>query len=274
VAVRSLPAVASVALLCGLAGDPAIAAVESLRERIVENHVEYVPTGVGPFPTLITIPGCSGVAASTPEEETALPGLKEDDTLFRQHYRRMAERFRGEGYAVLLIHVHAAEGLVKACAGEIKAERIAQYIDQSVAWAKELAFVDPARIHVVGWSMGGGGALAWLHGERSQAASVASVVAIYPGCLGREPLTLPVPLLMLLGDADDIADPRKCVDLVSKSEGSSRITVRRFPGARHGFDVAGAPAVLEIGGGMTVGYQKAAADTAWRETLAFLSSRP
>jgi len=25
---------------------------------------------------------------------------------------------------------------------------------------------------------------------------------------------------------------------------------------------------------MTVGYQKAAADTAWRETLAFLSSRP
>jgi len=75
---------------------------------------------------------------------------------------------------------------------------------------------------------------------------------------------------MLLGDADDIADPRICMALVSESETQPHIRVHRFPGARHGFDVVGAPAVLDIGGDMTVGYQEAAAETAWREILAFL----
>jgi dienelactone hydrolase len=264
----------TVAVLFALAARADLATAESLRDRIVQNHSEYVPPGVGPFPTLIAIPGCSGVAFPDPQKEATHPDLHEDDHLFRQHYRRMAERFRAEGFAVLLIHVHGAEDLVKACAGEIEAERIAEYIDESVAWAKGLDFVDPARIHVVGWSMGGWGTLAWLHGTRSHTGSVKSVVVVYPGCFDREPPTNPIPLLMLLGDADDIADPRLCVDLVSESAIQPYTTIQRFPGARHGFDVVGAPAVLEIGGGMTVGYQEAAADAAWREMLAFLSRQP
>ena len=252
---------------------PVVAQAEDIRERIVENHFEFIPSGDGPFPTIIAIPGCSGVALPDPAAEAEHPDLKEDDRLFRRHYPRMAERLRAEGIAVLLIHVHGAEGLVKACGGEIDGERIAEYINESVAWVKGLDFVDATRIHVIGWSMGGWGALAWLHGTRSQAGTVRSVVSVYPGCFDREPLTNQIPLLLLLGGADDIADPSVCEDLVAASRTKPMITVRRYAGARHGFDVADAPSVLDIGNGKTIGYQRTAAEATWREILAFLSER-
>jgi dienelactone hydrolase len=76
---------------------------------------------------------------------------------------------------------------------------------------------------------------------------------------------------MLLGDADDIAKPDACNRLVARSDPHLEIDVRTYPGARHGFDIIGAPSVLEIGNGMTIGYQRAAAEESWRPILAFIS---
>lgn len=264
---------ASVGLALGLCVPPLVAQTPGLRERIIENHFEFIPSGDGPFPTLIAIPGCSGIAFQDPTDEATHPDLREDDRLFRRHYPRAAERFRTEGFAVLLVHVQGAEGLVKACDGEIQGERIADYINESVAWAAGLDFVDATRIHVIGWSMGGWGVLAWLHGPRTQARAVQSAIAVYPGCFDREPLTNRVPLLLLVGDADDIADPSICEELVAKSTTKPMITVHSYPGARHGFDISDAPPVLDIGNGMTIGFQQSAAEAAWREILAFLSER-
>jgi dienelactone hydrolase len=261
---------AALAVAIILSAHAVVLEAQSLRQLIFENHLEYIPTGQGPFPTLIAIPGCSGIAFPDHDEEEQHAQLQEDDRLFRRHYLSMAERFRAEGFAVLLIHVHRAEGVVTACAGEIGAERIAEYINEAVAWARRLEFVDSTRVHVIGWSMGGWGALAWLHGHRTEASAVRSVVMVYPSCSDREPLTNPIPSLLLLGGADDIADPDVCENLIAASETSGTVTTRRYSGARHGFDIEGAPSVLEIGGGMTVGYQMAAADAAWQETLRFL----
>ena len=258
-------------LAFALQPQPAVAQVDELREAIVRNHLEFLPRGNGPFPTLIAIPGCSGIAFEDGTEEATHPDLAENDRLFRSHYLRISEELSEAGYAVLLIHIHRAEGLVKACAGEIDHERVAEYINESVSWAQELDFVDSSRIHVIAWSMGGGGALAWLHGARTQADAVRSVVAVYPGCQGREPLTSRVPLLMLLGGGDDIAEPTVCEDLVAASRGNPGIIVESYSGARHGFDIRDAPPVLDIGNGMTVGYQKEAAEASWRRILRFLS---
>lgn len=49
----------------------------------------------------------------------------------------MAENLRDQGFAVYLIDVHSAEGVLTACAGEIQKECIAQYIDKSIAWVHE-----------------------------------------------------------------------------------------------------------------------------------------
>ena len=250
------------------------ASSEKLQKLIAENHRAYVPSQSGQFPTVIVIPGCSGVALESSEAEAAIHQLTKDDLLFRAHYPRIAKRLSNEGFVVYLINILASEGLITACGASMPAERIAQYIDAAIAWVKTRPFVDASDIHVIGFSMGGKGTLAWLHGPRSEASLVQSVTTVYPQCRNREPLTIAVPVLMLLGDADDIADPMLCDALVDSSPIKGLITVRHYPGARHGFDIEGAPSVLDIGNGRTVGYQEAAANSAWKELTAFIGVNP
>lgn len=266
-----IPSLVGGGILLGLSPIPVAAQDSALRERILQNHLRFIPEGSGPFPTLVAIPGCSGIAFADPAEEATHPELREDDRLFRAHYPRQAERLRGEGFAVLLLHIHAGEDLVTACGGQIEPERIAQYIEEAVAWASELDFVDPARLHLIGWSMGGRGVLRWLHRPSNQSSRVRSAIAVYAGCSAQEPLMTRLPLLMLLGGADDIADPSECEELVARSNVGAIVSVHNYPGARHGYDIPDAPAVMDIGNGMTIGYQQAAAEASWREILAFLA---
>lgn len=243
---------------------------EELPDLIIQHHFEFIPSGDGPFPTLVAMPGCSGIAFTDAAVEAAHPDLREDDRLFRRHYLQMSERLSNHGFAVLLINVHAVEGVLTACGGEIEAERIAAYIDESIGWAQTLSFVDPMQLHVIGWSMGGGGVMAWLHGPRSSAPAVNSLIAVYPACRGREDLTISAPVLMLLGGADDIAEPSVCKALVERSPIQASISTHIYPGARHGFDIVDAPPMLAINDSMSVGYHKDAAEAAWLEILSFL----
>ena len=244
----------------------------TLRDQIVGNHYAYIPSGGGQFVTLIAMPGCSGISSDDLAAEESNPEIHEDDLLFRRHYRVTAERLKEQGFVVLLINIHTAEGVLTACRGEIKTERIAEYINEAVAWARDLPYVDPHNINVIGWSMGGGGVLKWLHGPRSEAANVRSAIAVYPACGEHTDLTVSMPILILLGGSDDIAKPSNCESLVDSVATKQQIRVRNYPGARHGFDIADAPPVLDIGNGMTIGYQKEAADASWIEILQFLAS--
>jgi len=243
---------------------------QSLRDRVIDNHYAYIPDDRDRFPTLIAIPGCSGISSDNLVAEESNPQLSEGDHLFRRHYRHMAEKLKAEGFVVLLVNIHTAENLLTACGGEIQSERIADYINESVAWARGLPFVDSENIHLVGWSMGGGGVLKWLHGPRSEATSVRSAVVVYPGCSGHTTLTIPMPILMLLGGGDDIAIPSVCEELVDSAPIKQHITVELYPGARHGFDIQDAPPILASGGGRTIGYQQEAAEESWQAILEFL----
>jgi len=267
----------SIAALFGLlvqACSSASSQTDLLQSRIAENHRLFAPSGEGPFTAIVAVPGCSGVARQSAEAEAEISQLREGDRLFRGHYPAIAERLSNEGFIVYLIDILTAEGLVKACAEPIPAQRIAEYIDAAVSWVKTMPDVDSSDIHVVGFSMGGWGSLEWLHGPRVEASSVQSVTTVYPGCFDRPPMNIEVPVLMLLGGADDIADPSICEALVEASPIRGMVTVHSYPGARHGFDIQGAPAVVDSGNGMTLGYQKIAADAAWREMLEFIRSSP
>ncbi len=144
------------------------------------------------------------------------------------------------------MNIHEAEGLLTACGGEIENEWMAQYVNESVAWAKDLPFVDPDHVHLIGWSMGGRAVLKWLQGPRSEAESVRSTIAIYPGCSGLETLTISMPVLMLLGASDDIAEPSVCEALVDKAPIKQHLIVEKYPGARHGFDAVGVPPIMDV----------------------------
>lgn len=249
----------------------AVTAAQTVDDRLLENHRWYLPSSDGTIPTIVAIPGCSGVSLNSPQTDEGRPGYR-DDVLFRLHYPSMAERLREAGYAVLLIDLLTAEGVINACSGEIEAARIAQYITAAIESARTQPRVDSSRIFLLGWSMGGGGLLSWLSDTDAASASVRGAVTVYPGCGGIEPIDAQIPLLMLLGAADDIADPGECQELVARSPSRTLITSRIYEGARHGFDIESAPEVLDIGNGMTVGHQKQAAEKAWQEILGFLRS--
>jgi len=241
-------------------------------ERLHANHRWYLPSGGETLGTVVAVPGCSGVSLDSPRTDPGRPGQL-DDVLFRLHYPKMAERLRDAGFAVLLLDLLGAEGVVNACSGEIRAETVADYITAAVDLARSRPEGDATNLFVLGWSMGGGGLIRWLADATSEMDAVRGAVAIYPDCGGKPPVRARMPLLMLLGGGDDIAEPEECEELLAGSPSSSWVTVRTYEQARHGFDIEDAPPVLDVGGGRTVGYQERAARAAWQEVLRFLRNR-
>ena len=120
--------------------------------------------------------------------------------------------------------------------------------------------------------MGGRGVLEWLHGPRENVNHLKSAIAVYPGCDEATDLTVSIPILMLLGGADDIAKPASWEKRARTATGKDQMQLKIYPGARHGFDIENAPPIIDVGGGRTVGYQRTAAEQSWDEILSFLSA--
>ncbi len=95
-------------------------------------------------------------------------------------------------------------------------------------------------------------------------------MAVYPDCDSREPWRSSTPVLVLLGEADDIALPQRCERIVSQLPGETDVLLHRYLGARHGFDLTEGPERLDIGGGLTLGRNQEAGEAAWKEIFRFL----
>ena len=182
----------------------------------------------------------------------------------------MAERLKQEGYVVLLVDYLTAENVVNACSGEVPPSRIAEYIHSAVDIAKSLEFVDSSKVHVLGWSLGGAGILAALGTVPVEGVLFRSAVAFYPGCGNAKVWETKIPVLLLLGAADDITSPDPCKDLASALSDGRSVEVHEYTAARHGFDAEEASSVMSTGRGTTIGYNEAAAKAAWRKALEFL----
>ena len=246
------------------------ATAQALRDTVESHQRTYFPSGEGPFPTVIAIPGCSGVSFDGPATDEGRPG-DEADRLFRRHYSRMADRLRDGGFGVVLVDYLAPEKVANTCGGEISHERVGEYVAASLEFAGTLPQVDPSRLNVVGWSHGGAGVIAWLQslGEGAPPA-VAGAVAVYPGCNSRDVWVSAIPVLVLLGEADDITPPESCDRILRRLPDGTQVQVRRYADARHGFDFTEGSEILRIDGGMTAGRNPTAGEKAWEEVFAFL----
>lgn len=242
---------------------------QGLVGAVATNHRSYIPNGSGPFPTVVAIPGCSGVSLNGPATDEGRSG-DPADRLFRRHYPKMAERLRDGGFAVVLVDYLGAEGVKNTCAGEIPHVRVGEYVSAALEFAATLPAADTSRLYVIGWSHGGAGVVAWLESLGNRRSPVAGAVAVYPECDTRGPWTTSLPVLILLGEADDIALPERCERIVQALPNGTNAQVRRYARARHGFDLVEGPEVLAIGGGMTVGRDPRASEAAWAEIFAFL----
>lgn len=197
----------------------------------------YRPDGDGPFPTVIALHGCAGLAG---RNEPVLP-----------RYRDWAEQLLTTGHAVLLPDSYGSRELGPQCRVKehqvlIRRERVSD-INAARQWLVQQKWVARTRISLVGW---GNGASALLWAVRPQLWSrniepdFRSAIAFYPDCRTSSGLgwSARVPTLVLIGGRDDVSSPSACHQMVDGARGRSalaRIVV--YPEAYHGFDRANLP---------------------------------
>jgi dienelactone hydrolase len=215
------------------------------------------PAGEGAFPAVVLAPGCGGF-----HDQYSPP-------VFDQYRKRLVEA----GFVVVDVDFTKVHD-ISACASNmgflITQEEYSKDILSAVADLKKDSFVDPARIHLLGWSYGGGAALnALALAEEQPDMKIKSVVAYYPYCAAVRPWRQQVPVLILRGDADDIAPFEKCKSAVWGALDNKSMRDVIYPGALHSFDWFTIPQPVKYANG-TSGYDEAATKSAWRELETFL----
>lgn len=195
--------------------------------------VLYLPRGPGPFPAVVALHGCGG--------------LWRDNGKLSARHSDWGERLAMEGFAVLMPDSYGSRKLgsqcgVKELTVRASRERVA---DAAAAryWLQSRNDIRADRIALLGWSGGGSTVLAAIRKDRRPAderADFAKAIAFYPGCRIQSESTsfaARLPLMMLMGDADDWTPAAPC-DFLAKAAQSrgEKVELVIYPGALHDFD--------------------------------------
>jgi dienelactone hydrolase len=197
----------------------------------------YKPDGDGPFPVVIALHACGGLAGHS---EPVQP-----------RYRDWAEQLLKDGNAVLLPDSYGSRELGPQCRVKerkvlARRERVADIL-ASRQWLVQQPWAARERISLLGWA-NGASALLWAVRPQLSSHNVEpdfrSAIAFYPDCRVSAGLgwSARVPTLLLIGAKDDISSPPACRQMVDGARGRSalaRIVV--YPGAYHDFDRANFP---------------------------------
>ncbi len=196
----------------------------------------FKPDGNGPFPVVIALHGCGGLAGRS---EPVQP-----------RYRDWAEQLLKEGKAVLFPDSYGSRELGPQCRVKerrvlARRERVADIL-AARQWLMEQPWAAHRRISLMGWA---NGASALLWAVRPQLSwrhepDFRSAIAFYPDCRLSSGLgwSARVPTLVLIGAKDDVSSPPACRQMVDGAHGRSalaRIVV--YPSAYHDFDRADLP---------------------------------
>src|SRR6185369_4339967 len=181
-----------------------------------------LPDGKPPFPAVIVLHGCNGVARET---------------------RIWARRFADWGYAALILDSFSDRGLAQVCDGSraFPGYERAKDVFAAAAYLRSRADIDGARLAVFGYSHGGWTALNASIEKRATEAGqppFRAVVALYPFCPVKVAPPLASDVQIFIGDADDWAKPDNCKVFVDKyaADAPHRPSLLVYPGARHSFD--------------------------------------
>lgn len=204
------------------------------RQRLADHLSLYTPAGDGPFPTVLVFHGCSGQS----------PGFVDN----------VRDWLLPQGYALLFVDSFGARDIHDwhpVCDGKrLWGNERALDVYAALDLARAMPNVDRQRLALLGYSHGGWtilDALAYdgAAGHGFPAAGdgaldgVRGAIAFYPYCGFpahlRQGVARSAPVLMFLGTADRITDPRQCL---SAMEGLSpeRLQVVQYAGAGHVFD--------------------------------------
>jgi dienelactone hydrolase len=192
----------------------------------------YRPAQPGRHPAVVALHGCSGLT-----DKSGQPSDRHAD---------WGQRLAALGYIVLFPDSYGSRGLGSQCKND---ERSVEPSRERVADAKAgLAYlaarpdVKADAIALLGWSNGGSSVLYSVEPKNApaQGPDFAKAVAFYPGC--RLPLESGkwrsrVPLLILMGEADDWTPAAPCKALAAQAKSSGEaVAIVTYPGAYHDFD--------------------------------------
>ena len=208
----------------------------------------YKPDGDGPFPAVIALHGCDGLAGHS---EPVLP-----------RYRDWAEQLLKEGHAVLLPDSYGSRELGPQCRVKerrvlARRERVAD-IMAARQWLVQQPWAAHDRISLLGWA-NGASALLWAVRPQLPSRNIEpdfrSAIAFYPDCRISSGLgwSARVPTLLLIGAKDDVSSPPACRQMIDGARGRSALTrIVVYPGAYHDFDRANFPLHAIAGADATV----------------------
>ena len=264
------------AFVLSLAAVPAAAETVAFPgEGVTLKAVLYRPAGPGPFPAVVALHGCAG-----------LYGAKGD---LSPRHADWAERLEQQGFIVLLPDSFGSRGAGSQCRTEDRVarpsrERVADAY-AAKAYLQARKDVKPNAVSLLGWSNGGSTVLYTVDPRRPPPSGpdFAKAIAFYPGC--RTPLDSDrwrtrLPLLLLIGAADDWTPAEPCRELVATAKVAGQpAEIVLYPGAYHDFDHPNLPVRTHRGvaysakgdGTVHTGTNPAARADALRRVPAFLA---
>jgi len=229
-----LPSVA-----CAAPPDAAAAApptpehVEIAAEGVKLKAFLYRPAGDGPFPAVVALHTCDGLAGRR--------------TNFGRRYRDWGERLVAAGFVALFPDSFGSRGLGSQCIPGQRTLRSGRdrVVDAEAArhWLQQQNYVAADRVSLIGWANGGVAALWTIRprttAKRDDKPDFRSAIAFYPGCrrLRDTAWSARMPTLVLVGAKDDWASASACQQMVAGARGrTARAAIQIYPNAYHDFD--------------------------------------
>jgi dienelactone hydrolase len=215
----------------------------------------YVPQDGKAHPGVLLVPGCGAPLLSA---RAAL-------------YERTAVKLRDAGFAVAIFAYPGSGMGDPACERVAEPAALAAMIAGALAQLRATPGVDPARLHLVGWSWGARGVLELVTAER-RLPGLVSAVAFYPFCPPAKRWASAVTLQLYLAEKDTVSPPEACRAWADVSDGPGPVAITRYVGVGHGFDVAeaGDARFAAYRTGLTLTFDVSTAWQAWKDLIAFL----
>ncbi|MEO5756966.1 MAG: dienelactone hydrolase family protein [Mesorhizobium sp.] len=195
------------------------------------------PQGQGPFPAIVAMHGCSGLWSSRKKTELS------------PRHADWGQRLAALGYVVIFPDSYGSRGLGPQCKnGDRQVEPYRERVEDANAarrYLQTLSYVKPDAVALLGWSNGGSTVLYTVRPKdkpRADTPDFRAAVAFYPGCTAQAEKgdwATRVPLLILMGDADDWTPAKPCKELATDNPDSVKLIL--YPGAYHDFDNAAQP---------------------------------
>jgi dienelactone hydrolase len=217
----------------------AVAQTSTAQEVVIPSRTEaggqlqlpailYRPSGSGPFPAVVMLYGCEGVANVLP--------------LDQKHHAQWIQRLVGWGYVALVLDSFSPRGPSSICDNTASVSPESRSADAYAAksYLSALPFVDPNNIGVIGWSHGGWAVISIIDraGRNREDGPFKAAVAFYPLC---HPLADPdTPVLVLIGKKDDWCPASLAESLAQdfkRSKWKREFSLTVYPNAAHAFDI-------------------------------------